>query len=83
MLKGCGHKVAFCATVEIDIIGFTVIVPVALAASQAPDEVRVYGYDPATVGVPLMLMVDPDKDRLTPPGNPFAVALVAVPVSIY
>jgi len=61
---------------------FTVIVPVAVAAGQAPPEVvMVYGYIPPSIssGAPFIVNVVPLKLPLIPVGNPETLAPVAPP----
>ena len=63
--------------------GNTVIVPEVTATVQEfPVVVRVYGNDPITVGVPLIVSVVPEMDKVTPVGKPETVAPVAPPPNV-
>ena len=57
--------------------GVTVMVPLAVIVPQPPVKVTVYGYVPATVGVPVILTVLEAKLPATPVGKPEKVAPVA------
>ena len=71
------------AELSVMVCDCTVIVPVAVAGLHAePLVVIVYGYDPATVGVPLIVTAVPASDKETPAGKPVAVAPVAEPPSV-
>ena len=76
--NGWGHKTAFCAIVEMDVLAFTVIVPEVVTSVQKPEAVIVYGNEPGIPGVPLMLMEEPETEKLTPSGNPDTAMLVEV-----
>ena len=62
--------------------GVTVMVPFSVMVPQPPVNVTVYGYVPATVGVPVILTVFEAKLPATPVGKPVKVAPVA-PVVAY
>ena len=62
--------------------GVTVMVPFSVMVPQPPVNVTVYGYVPATVGVPLIVTVLEAKLPATPVGKPVKVAPVA-PVVAY
>ena len=68
-------------------VPFTVTVPARDTGEQlpAPDEVTVYGNEPATVGVPLITKVEPTIEPSIPAGNVPAVILaeVAPPPKVY
>jgi len=57
--------------------GVTVIVPLAVIVPQPPVNVTVYGNEPDSVGVPLIVTVFDAHDPVTPAGNPVTVAPVA------
>jgi len=57
--------------------GVTVMVPLAVMVPHPPVKVTVYGYVPATVGVPLIVTVLETKLPAMPVGNPKKVAPVA------
>ena len=59
----------------------TVMVPFAVIVPQPPVKVIVYGYVPAVVGVPVIVIVLEAKLPATPVGNPEKVAPVA-PVAV-
>lgn len=63
--------------------GFMLIVPFFTATVQEfPVVVTVYGNDPITVGVPLIVSVVPEMDEVTPTGKPETVAPVAPPPNV-
>jgi hypothetical protein len=68
-------------------IGLTVIVPLRDTGEQppVPDVVTVYGNDPDTDGVPLMVKVEPENTPDMPVGRAPAVILadVAPPLIVY
>ena len=59
----------------------TVIVPMAVPFPHPPVSVTVYVEVPATLGVPLIVIVFDDHTPVTPEGNPEKVAPVAVVVA--
>ena len=64
----------------IVLFGVTVIVPVAVTVPQPPVRVIVYGNEPETDGVPVIVYAPPTKLPVTPVGRPVIVAVV-VPVT--
>ena len=56
------------------LFGVTVIVPVAVILPQPPVSVTVYGNEPDTVGVPLIVTTLAAHDPVTPAGRPVKVA---------
>src|SRR6185295_9468139 len=59
------------------LFGVTVIVPLAVITPQPPVSVTVYGNEPDTVGVPLIVTTLAAHDPVTPAGKPLNVAPVA------
>ena len=55
----------------------TVMVPLVVIVPQPPVKVTVYGYVPALVGVPVIVIVLEAKLPATPVGKPVKVAPVA------
>ena len=64
-------------SIEIVLLGLTVIVPAAVTVPQPPVSVIVYVNGPATVGVPLIVTTFASHVPVTPAGNPVTVAPVA------
>jgi hypothetical protein len=67
-------------------VPFTVIVPARDTGEQepAPDDVTVYGNEPATDGVPAMTNVEPTTEPVIPAGSapPVILAEVAPPPNV-
>jgi hypothetical protein len=73
------------AAADVNVIvafGFTVIVPVAEVCVQDPVVFTVYVNVPVAVGLPLIVIVLPEKEPETPEGNPETVAPVAPPPTV-
>ena len=62
---------------ETELACLTVMIPDALLFPQLPVKLTVYGKDPETVGVPLMVKTFDVQVPVTPAGNPVTLAPVA------
>jgi hypothetical protein len=76
------HTLGGLGVSEIVGIELTVMVPVALTEPQPPVNGMVYGKVPATVGVPLIVIVFPNHVALTPDGSPLAAPIPVAPVVV-
>ena len=63
--------------------GFTLIVPMAFTVPHPPVNGIVYGNVPETVGVPLMVILFPAHEAVTPVGNPVGVPMPVAPVVVW
>ena len=77
------HKVGEDDAAPTVLLGNTVIsAEVTATVQEFPVVVTVYGNDPVTVGVPLIVNVVPEMDEVTPVGKPETVAPVAPPPNV-
>jgi hypothetical protein len=77
------HKVGVEEAAPTVLSAVTVMVPVALTAPQPPVNKMLYGNAPATLGVPLMVIVFPAHVAEVPAGKPLAPSTpsLAMPVA--
>ena len=76
------HNVGVLDATPAVLTAVTVIVPVALAVPQPPVNGIVYGNDPDTVGVPLIVMAFEAHEAVTPEGKPVVVPMPVAPVVV-
>ena len=76
------HSVGVSEASPTLIIGVTVMIPQARISLQPPVNGIQYSKVPATVGVPLMVMVLAVQEAVTPSGKPSGAAIPVAPVVV-